>query len=82
MGDNMSKRLKLVTASESEMEERSFVNPYTDWDQGVFTSSNSGEDSDGSEPFDTNGKVIHNQLRHFIQFIIPLQTANNCATLC
>lgn len=59
MGDNMSKRLKLVTTSESEMEERSFINPFPDWDQGVFTSSNSGQDSDGSEPFDANGKVIH-----------------------
>lgn len=59
MGDNMSKRLKLVTTSESEMEERSFTNPFPDWDQGVFTSSNSGQDSDGSEPFDANGKVIH-----------------------
>lgn len=55
----MSKRLKLVTTSESEMEERSFINPFPDWDQGVFTSSNSGQDSDGSEPFDANGKVIH-----------------------
>ncbi|KAG5268720.1 hypothetical protein AALO_G00215700 [Alosa alosa] len=57
MGDNMSKRLKLVTTSESEMEERSFVNPFPDWDQGVFSSSNSGQDSDGSEPFDANGKA-------------------------
>lgn len=62
----MSKRLKLVTASESEMEERSFINPYPDWDQGVLTSPNSEEDSDGDEPFDANGKVIHSQIRHIL----------------
>lgn len=53
----MSKRLKLVTGSESEMEERSFNNPFSDWDQGVLVSSNSGADSDGNDPFDANGKV-------------------------
>ncbi|KAL0157089.1 hypothetical protein M9458_048335, partial [Cirrhinus mrigala] len=56
MGENMSKRLKLVTGSESEMEERSFINPFPDWDQGLSVSSNSAEDSGGNEPFDANGK--------------------------
>lgn len=53
----MSKRLKLVTGSESEMEERSFNNPFSDWDQGVLVSSNSEEDSNSNDPFDANGKV-------------------------
>uniref|UniRef100_UPI0037E8C5BB lanC-like protein 2 n=1 Tax=Semicossyphus pulcher TaxID=241346 RepID=UPI0037E8C5BB len=56
MGDNMSKRLKLISATEAEMEERSFSNPYSDWDQGVLT-SNSGADVDFNEPFDAEGKV-------------------------
>lgn len=50
----MSKRLKLISATEAEMEERSFPNPYPDWDQGVLT-SNSG--SDINDPFDEEGKV-------------------------
>lgn len=52
----MSKRLKLISATEAEMEERSFPNRYPDWDQGVFT-SNSGADGDYNEPFDAEGKV-------------------------
>lgn len=56
MGDNVSKRLKLISATEAEMEERSFPNPYPDWDQGVLT-SNSGADGDYNEPFDAAGKV-------------------------
>lgn len=56
MGDNMSKRLKLISATEAEMEERSFPNPYPDWDQGVLT-SNSGADTVYDEPFDAEGKV-------------------------
>lgn len=56
MGDNVSKRLKLISATEAEMEERSFPNPYPNWDQGVLT-SNSGADVDYNEPFDAEGKV-------------------------
>ncbi|XP_037135829.1 lanC-like protein 2 [Syngnathus acus] len=56
MGDNMSKRLKLISVTEAEMEERSFPNPYTDWDQGVL-SSNSGAEADYNEPFDGEGMV-------------------------
>ncbi|XP_074549623.1 lanC-like protein 2 [Halichoeres trimaculatus] len=56
MGDNVSKRLKLISATEAEMEERTFPNPYPDWDQGVLT-SNSGADVDYNEPFDADGKV-------------------------
>lgn len=56
MGDNMSKRLKLISVTEAEMEERSFPNPYPDWDQGLHT-SNSGAQVDNNEPFDADGKV-------------------------
>lgn len=56
MGDNVSKRLKLISATEAEMEERSFPNPYPEWDQGVLT-TNSGADVDYNEPFDAEGKV-------------------------
>ncbi|KAM8880566.1 lanC-like protein 2 [Synchiropus picturatus] len=56
MGDSMSKRLKLVSVTEAEMEERSFNNPYPDWDQGVMAGS-PGADPDCRDPFDTEGKV-------------------------
>ncbi|XP_053714791.1 lanC-like protein 2 [Synchiropus splendidus] len=56
MGDSMSKRLKLVSVTEAEMEERSFNNPYPDWDQGVMAGS-PGADPDSRDPFDTEGKV-------------------------
>lgn len=56
MGDNMSKRLKLISATEAEMEERSFPNPYPDWDQGALT-SDTGADVDYDEPFDAEGQV-------------------------
>lgn len=55
----MSKRLKLVTASESEMGERSFPNPFPDWDQGILTSSPSAANSSTGDTFDANGKVSH-----------------------
>ncbi|XP_071400523.1 lanC-like protein 2 [Centroberyx affinis] len=73
MGDNVSKRLKLVSATEAEMEERSFPNPYPDWDQGVLT-SNSGTDVDYDEPFDADGKVsaafqkkVQNKIKDLLQ---------------
>ncbi|XP_067107836.1 lanC-like protein 2 isoform X6 [Osmerus mordax] len=76
MGDNMSKRLKLVSATEAEMEERSFVNPYPDCDQGVLTSSNSSTDSDSNELFDANGKIseafqkrVQNKIKDLLQQI-------------
>ncbi|XP_041823702.1 lanC-like protein 2 [Melanotaenia boesemani] len=56
MGDNMSKRLKLISATEAEMEERSFSNPYPDWDQGVLT-ADAGADVQVNEPFNADGKV-------------------------
>ncbi|XP_039903017.1 lanC-like protein 2 [Simochromis diagramma] len=56
MGDNMSKRLKLISATDAEMEERSFSNPYPDWDQGVLT-SNSGADVVCNDSLDSEGKV-------------------------
>ncbi|XP_006800945.1 lanC-like protein 2 [Neolamprologus brichardi] len=56
MGDNMSKRLKLISGTDAEMEERSFSNPYPDWDQGVLT-SNSGADVDCNDTLDSEGKV-------------------------
>ncbi|XP_034998611.1 lanC-like protein 2 [Hippoglossus stenolepis] len=55
MGENMSKRLKLIS-SEAEMEERSFPNRFPDWDQRVAT-SNSGAEVDYNDPFDEEGKV-------------------------
>lgn len=52
----MSKRLKLISGTDAEMEERSFSNPYPDWDQGVLT-SNSGADVDCNDTLDSEGKI-------------------------
>uniref|UniRef100_A0A3B3WZG2 Uncharacterized protein n=1 Tax=Poecilia mexicana TaxID=48701 RepID=A0A3B3WZG2_9TELE len=49
MGENMSKRLKLVSTTEAEMEERSFPNQYPDWEQGLAV-SNAGAELDSDEP--------------------------------
>jgi len=58
MGENMSKRLKLVSGSESAMEERSFPNPFPDWDPGLLLSPQAGEhDPEPAELFDATGKV-------------------------
>lgn len=54
MGDNMSKRLKLITASEAEMEERSFPNLYPDWEQGDPASD---PEDHHNEPLDAEGEV-------------------------
>ncbi|XP_023182477.1 lanC-like protein 2 isoform X2 [Xiphophorus maculatus] len=62
MGENMSKRLKLVSTTEAEMEERSFPNQYPDWDQG-FAVSNAGAEMDSDEPLDSEGKVNEAFLR-------------------
>lgn len=51
----MSKRLKLLS-SDAEMEERSFPNPFPNWDQGT-ASSPSETDAEPPEPFDADGKV-------------------------
>ncbi|XP_076827463.1 lanC-like protein 2 [Brachyhypopomus gauderio] len=74
MGDTMSKRLKLVAASESEMEERSFLNPFPDWDRGTVASSNSAANSDGGDTFDANGKIseafqkkLQNKIKDLLQ---------------
>ncbi|KAB5586497.1 hypothetical protein PHYPO_G00002370 [Pangasianodon hypophthalmus] len=74
MGDSMSKRLKLVTASESEMEERSFPNPFPDWDHGVLTSSPSAANSSTGDTFDANGKIteafqkkVQNKIKDLLQ---------------
>ncbi|XP_048832836.1 lanC-like protein 2 isoform X2 [Brienomyrus brachyistius] len=74
MGENMSKRLKLVSGSDSEMEERSFVNPFPDCDQGVLTSPNSATEDDAGEPFDANGKIseafkkkVENKIKDLLQ---------------
>ncbi|KAM6953279.1 lanC-like protein 2 [Aplochiton taeniatus] len=71
MGDNMSKRMKLVSATEAEMEERSFVNPYPDWDQG---SANKGSNDDFNELFDADGKIsdafqrkVQNKIKDLLQ---------------
>ncbi|MBN3307362.1 LANC2 protein, partial [Amia calva] len=74
MGENMSKKLKLVSGTETEMEERAFVNPYPDWDQGAFTAGTAGADSDAREPFDENGKMsdgfqkkVQNKIKDLLQ---------------
>ncbi|XP_054478985.1 lanC-like protein 2 isoform X2 [Anoplopoma fimbria] len=75
MGDNVSKRLKLISATEAEMEERSFPNPYPDWDHGALTSgSGSGSEEDYNEPFDAEGKVsasfqkkVQNKIKDLLQ---------------
>lgn len=54
MGDNMSKRLKLIAAPEAEMEERSFPNPYPDWEPG---DASSDAENKPTEPLDAEGKV-------------------------
>uniref|UniRef100_A0A3B4ALR6 Uncharacterized protein n=1 Tax=Periophthalmus magnuspinnatus TaxID=409849 RepID=A0A3B4ALR6_9GOBI len=54
MGENMSKRLKLLS-SDAEMEERSFPNPYPDWDPGTASSPVEAH-ADPREPID-DGKV-------------------------
>uniref|UniRef100_A0A3Q4G3X1 Uncharacterized protein n=1 Tax=Neolamprologus brichardi TaxID=32507 RepID=A0A3Q4G3X1_NEOBR len=69
MGDNMSKRLKLISGTDAEMEERSFSNPYPDWDQGVLT-SNSGADVDCNDPLDSEGKVIKHNIRHIQRYVV------------
>ncbi|XP_017292405.1 lanC-like protein 2 [Kryptolebias marmoratus] len=53
MGDNVSKRFKLMSSADAEMEERSFPNPYPDWDQG----SSSGSDGNHSEVLDAEGTL-------------------------
>ncbi|KAI5106537.1 lanC-like protein 2 [Silurus meridionalis] len=74
MGDNMSKRLKLVTASESEMEERSFPNPFPDSDQGILTASSAADNSSTGDTFDANGKIteafqkkVQNKIKDLLQ---------------
>ncbi|XP_028659894.1 lanC-like protein 2 [Erpetoichthys calabaricus] len=57
MGEGMSKRLKLLSGSDSEMEERAFINPHPDWDQGAFTSGSADADSAGPEHFDASGNI-------------------------
>ncbi|KAM9839878.1 lanC-like protein 2 [Aulostomus maculatus] len=73
MGDNMSKRLKLISVTEAEMEERSFPNPYPDWDQGVLASHNGAEVND-YEPLDAEGTVssafqrkVQNKIKDLLQ---------------
>ncbi|XP_028425322.1 lanC-like protein 2 [Perca flavescens] len=73
MGDNVSKRLKLISAPDAEMEERSFPNPYLDWEQGL-PSSSSGAESQYNEPFDADGQVsaafqkkVHNKIKDLLQ---------------
>ncbi|XP_034028923.1 lanC-like protein 2 isoform X1 [Thalassophryne amazonica] len=72
MGENMSKRLKLLGA-DADMEERSFPNPYPDWDQGALT-PNAGADVDTSETSDEAGKVslefqrrVQNKIKDLLQ---------------
>lgn len=66
MGDNMSKRLKLISASEAEMEERSFPNPYPDWEQG---DPSSDAENHHNEPLDAEGKVVVRTFQKPFKFI-------------
>lgn len=50
----MSKRLKLISASEAEMEERAFPNLYPDWEQGDPASD---PEDHRNEPLDAEGQV-------------------------
>ncbi|TNM96150.1 hypothetical protein fugu_015811 [Takifugu bimaculatus] len=54
MGDNMSKRLKLISASEAEMEERAFPNLYPDWEQADPAAD---PEDHHDEPLDAEGQV-------------------------
>uniref|UniRef100_A0A8C6LKX1 LanC lantibiotic synthetase component C-like 2 (bacterial) n=1 Tax=Nothobranchius furzeri TaxID=105023 RepID=A0A8C6LKX1_NOTFU len=56
MGENMSKRLRLISA-DSDMEERAFPNPYPDWDQGGLGLSPEADSDYGKEPLDAEGKI-------------------------
>uniref|UniRef100_A0A673LUM7 LanC-like protein 2 n=1 Tax=Sinocyclocheilus rhinocerous TaxID=307959 RepID=A0A673LUM7_9TELE len=83
MGENMSKRLKLVTGSESEMEERSFINPFPDREpreQGLSGSPSAAEHSGANEPLDAGGKVCDlafkkgkNAIKTFLKSVNSLQ---------
>lgn len=65
MGENMSKRLKLQFGGESEMEERSFNNPYPDYEpvcSAPLDPEEGGPEQDLSAgdqdiPFDKDGKI-------------------------
>lgn len=54
MGAAMSKRLKLLSAPEAEMEERSFPNPYPDWEPQDPSADAADQ---RNEPLDAEGKV-------------------------
>lgn len=75
----MSKRLKLVTASESEMEERSFPNPFPDWDQGVLSASPSAANNSTGDTFDADGKVSRGVfLQNLTRIYVPAGPASLC----
>ncbi|XP_056155559.1 lanC-like protein 2 [Lampris incognitus] len=57
MGDNVSKRLRLVSAADAEMEERCFANRYPDYEPAALTSTSADTDVDSNRPLDTNGMV-------------------------
>lgn len=66
MGENMSKRLKLISVPEAEMEERSFPNPYPDWEQG---DPSSDAENHQNEPLDAEGKVAFRTFQKCFEFI-------------
>lgn len=73
MGENMSKRLKLLS-SDSEMEERSFPNPFPNYEHGALSSSDPEADADFQEPSDAQGKVsahfqkrVQNKMKDLLQ---------------
>ncbi|XP_064409385.1 lanC-like protein 2 isoform X2 [Latimeria chalumnae] len=83
MGETMSKRLKLMSGTESEMEERAFSNPFTDYE-----SPSSGESHD--RVLDCDGKIssafkkrIHSKIYDLLQQMEEgLKTADphDCST--
>ena len=57
MGDHVSK-LKLLSAADGDMEERSFPNRWSDWSPAGDRSPEPGDGGDG-EPLDADGDVGH-----------------------
>ncbi|CAG12678.1 unnamed protein product [Tetraodon nigroviridis] len=71
MGAAMSKRLKLLSAPEAEMEERSFPNPYPDWEPQDPSADAADQ---RNEPLDAEGKMspvfqkkVQNKIKDLLQ---------------
>lgn len=66
MGDHVSKRLKLIAAPEAEMEERSFPNPYPDWEP---EDPSPEAENNPNEPLDAEGKVASPAFQEPFEFM-------------